>query len=141
MTDYVNNEMKIYNWNLELTERIGQTVEPNKEYYFGNGFSNVKSIKLNNSQICLAFVSFNYLYIIDELNGKMINKFKIESNDFNVDIDNNIVIFTKDDFVIYYNLDGIFLKKIKLINFPFIKSFFVYDQIYCFEKLKHSIKF
>ena len=61
MTDYVNNEMKIYNWNLELTERIGQTIEPNKEYYFGNGFSNVKSIKLNNSQIYLSFVSFNYL--------------------------------------------------------------------------------
>lgn len=140
MTDYKNNEMKIYDWNLKLTKRIGQIIETNKEYYFGNGISNVKSIKLNNSKIYLAYVLFNYLYIMDEFNGKMINKFKIESNDFNADINNNIVIFTKDDYVIYYNLDGIFLKKIKLINFPFVKSLFVHDKIYCFEKLKHFIK-
>lgn len=141
LTDFYRGEIKIYDWNLIPTQRLGQIIDSNKEYYFGNGFSNLKSIRLNDSnEIYLLYCLFGYLYIINESNGKMVNKFKIDSNDFKIDINKNIVIF-KDQYAIYYNLDGILINKIKLINFPLKKSMFVYDKIYFFDKLKHFVKF
>ena len=108
-----------YDWSLNLIRREGQRTKPNEAFYYPN---DIYRFEIKND----LFYSFedHLLNIVNKTNGMPVKSVDLNRVClFHIDQDNRLILIDEDH-LIYLNLFGILLKKIKLNNFPDIESAF-----------------
>ena len=110
------NPLYFYDWSLQLTSTQGQRTKPKEPFYYPN---DIYRFEVKNG----LFYSFedHLLNIVDKNRGFVVKSIDLSRIFlFHIDQDNRLMLIDEDH-LIYMNLFGVLLKKIKLNNFPDIE--------------------
>jgi hypothetical protein len=116
-----NNKVDIYDWQLKLTQTIGQTKNSNEAFYF----KDILQISYRNGRFICRCDNGN-IKIINQIDGVALNTIKIDSYHFFINSMHQIVAFC-DNFIKYYSLNGDLVEIVDLYGFP-LNETFILDQ-------------
>lgn len=119
--------------NLEIIDFKIQQIDLNKPYYVSTDLKEFLRFE-SNKKFYWVLRDSNDIRILDESNGLIVKI--IRDSDVNrIDIDSrkNLVLF-KNDKLVFYSVNGFFLKEIKLINFfnDIKNGLFLYEDKICY---------
>lgn len=108
--------LHIYDWSLELVNKIGQRINSEIPFYFPKFCSQLFTLVSNERKYYVIYIS-DYINIVDGVTGDSVKS--IERYGFKIEVDskNNIISFNRRS-ISYFNSHGYLLKEIQVVEFP-----------------------
>lgn len=108
------NPLIVYNWSGQVIKKLGQRVNPNEPFYFAN------VVQLVSKDLKFYFLDeedgINYLKVMDEISGKLLNKVEKVCDWILFDSNKNLLLINEE--LTYASPRGELIKNVKLVNFP-----------------------
>lgn len=134
--DSTDKPLHIFDWNLECVHIIGQDVSPDREFYFSRLSRRINLYKTNHRNLYILDL-FDAVCIFDQANGKLIKRLNCKSGWRKIEMNaNNQIVIIYNNELVFFDSNGNFLKKVKLINLNsyYNKTLFYYKNLlYCFD--------
>jgi len=110
----------VYDWSMQLVNKLGQRYFPDDPFYFP---FTLKQVKYRNGKYYIIEMGReNYLNIIDEKSGKCVSMSPTKTNGFilffHIDSDNRLILIENQNNLIFMSPFGHNLKEIQLENRP-----------------------
>lgn len=108
-----DNAIQVYNWSLEYVRKFGQMKDPNREFYVPKYCRQMFTVETSEHQKYIVFELRNQFRILNATSGKSKSFRTNEIIKLAIDSNNDLVVFKKEK-IVYYDLNGLFLREIDL---------------------------